>query len=74
MKRLKVERADFDKLIARLRKRGISWTTWQMEGKKIVYTGREHKRIIRDEIKALQEGGNGKEHTGNPGHRRGKED
>lgn len=55
MKRLEVESDNFDDLIARLRNRGISWTTWRMEGTKIVYTGRQHKRIIREEIKALQE-------------------
>lgn len=55
MKRLEVERADFGELIARLRKRDINWTTWQMEGAKIVYTGRQHKRIIKQEIEALRE-------------------
>jgi len=53
MKRQEVERADFDKLIARLRKRGIAWSTWQIAGTRIMYSSREHRRIVKQEIEAL---------------------
>jgi len=54
MKALEIEKADFDKLLTRLRKRGMHWTTWRIEGKMYVYTGRANKRIVKQEIKALQ--------------------
>lgn len=55
MQKLEIERADFDKLITRLRKRGVIWSTWRIEGTMRVYTGRSSRRIVREEIKALKD-------------------
>jgi hypothetical protein len=56
MKRLEIPSALFAELIMRLRARGINWTTWRIEGKMHVYTGKDHKKAIRKEIRRLQEG------------------
>lgn len=56
MKELQIPTELFGTLIGRLRARGIGWTTWRIEAKNHVYTGRGHKKIVKQEIRALLKG------------------